>query len=444
MDQNYLVTKSNFFIMNSSYDLSLEEQKIILTLASMVQPSDEEFKPYFFKVSDFIKLLGIKNKSQYREVPKLTKELMKKVFEIRQDKKILQVAWLSSAEYEEGSGLVELQFSPKLKPYMLKLNKLYTSYKLANILSMKSKYSPRVYEILKCNEFKKEKYIEIEIEILRKLLKAENIYPRYNDFKRFILAKAQKELNKLTDISFEFEEIKTGRKVTTLRFYIESKEIQCKDNDIIKVPELIENSQEVKQDETSITIDEVDDMTEESKESDETIFIKNLFDNKLSDIDCTKILAVAKGDLDKIKEAYNIAMQQPKINNLCGFIIACIKDNYTVPITITNINKNEQVDMFNNYEQRQYDWPDLEKKLLGWDSEESNNINPKEELQCFLDSLQENGIDGKPFRYYTIDFDTYEIPGTLKGDLVAFKFKIENNIISLIDPRINKVIASKK
>ncbi|WP_158072859.1 hypothetical protein, partial [Clostridium haemolyticum] len=60
------------------------------------------------------------------------------------------------------------------------------------------------------------------------------------------------------------------------------------------------------------------------------------------------------------------------------------------------------------------------------------------------DSLQENGIDGKPFRYYTIDFDTYEIPGTLKGDLVAFKFKIENNIISLIDPRINKVIASKE
>ena len=40
--------------MNSSYDLSLEEQKIILTLASMVQPNDEEFKPYIFKISDFM------------------------------------------------------------------------------------------------------------------------------------------------------------------------------------------------------------------------------------------------------------------------------------------------------------------------------------------------------------------------------------------------------
>lgn len=29
MDKNYLVTKLNYFIMNSSYDLSLEEQKLI-------------------------------------------------------------------------------------------------------------------------------------------------------------------------------------------------------------------------------------------------------------------------------------------------------------------------------------------------------------------------------------------------------------------------------
>ena len=61
MDKKYLVTKSNYFIMNSSYDLSLEEQKLILTLASMVQPNDEEFKAYKFKIADFIRLLGIEN-----------------------------------------------------------------------------------------------------------------------------------------------------------------------------------------------------------------------------------------------------------------------------------------------------------------------------------------------------------------------------------------------
>ncbi|OOB76386.1 hypothetical protein AXF41_12460 [Clostridium haemolyticum] len=69
---------------------------------------------------------------------------MKKVFEIKEDNRLIQLAWLSSVIYEKGSGEVILKFSPDLKPYMLKLNKLYTSYRLANILSMKSKYSPSI------------------------------------------------------------------------------------------------------------------------------------------------------------------------------------------------------------------------------------------------------------------------------------------------------------
>ena len=73
MDKNYIVKKSNYFIMNCSYDLSLEEQKLILTLSSMVQPADEEFKPYKFKISDFIKLLGVETQTKYTEIPKITK-----------------------------------------------------------------------------------------------------------------------------------------------------------------------------------------------------------------------------------------------------------------------------------------------------------------------------------------------------------------------------------
>jgi plasmid replication initiation protein len=184
MEKNYVVTKSNYFIMNSSYDLSLEEQKIILTLASMVQPTDEEFKPYNFKISEFMELLGVNTKTKYTEIPKITKELMKKVFEIQEGKKIIQVAWLSSVVYEKGAGMVELEFSPRLKPYMVKLGTVFTQYKLANILSMKSKYSPRIYEILKCNEFKKQGYIEIDINELRNLLRCDDIYPLYADFKR--------------------------------------------------------------------------------------------------------------------------------------------------------------------------------------------------------------------------------------------------------------------
>ncbi len=192
MDKDYLVTKSNYFIMNSNYDLSLEEQKIILTLASMVQPTDEQFKPYILKIAEFMELVGVENQAKYTEIPKITKELMKKVFEIHEGDTVIQIAWLSSATYKKGTGMVELEFSPRLKPYMLQLKQKFTQYQLANILTMKSKYSPRLYEVLKCNEFKKQKQIELKIEELRKLLKVEKIYPLYNDFKRKIILQAQK------------------------------------------------------------------------------------------------------------------------------------------------------------------------------------------------------------------------------------------------------------
>lgn len=349
MEKNYLVTKSNYFIMNSSYDLSLEEQKIILTLASMVQPEDEEFKPYIFKISDFMNLLGVNTKTKYTEIPKITKELMKKVFEIEEDDIIIQIAWLSSATYRKGSGIVELEFSPKLKPYMLKLNSMFTQYKLANILSMKSKYSSRIYEILKCNEFKKQGFIEIEILELRRLLKAENIYPLYADFKRYIIIRTQKELKKLTDIWFEFEEIKIGRKVTSIKFYIYSNKLEK--NKEVKDPKK----------EVAVTLDNVDsDLSEDDK-----IFeLYNLFkDYKVGFESIKNILSSANRDIEKVKRVYEYSKTQD-ITNFVGFMISMVKkDIFIEPKKIKGRNSAA------NFKERDYDYNDLERKLLGWDVE---------------------------------------------------------------------------
>jgi len=357
MDNNYIVKKSNYFIMNSSYDLSLEEQKLILTLASMVQPCDEDFKPYKFKIADFMKLLGVDTKTKYTEVPKITKELMKKVFEIEVDDTLTQIAWLSSATYKKGSGMVELEFSPKLKPYMLKLNSMFTQYKLNNILSMKSKYSPRIYEILKCNEFKKQGYIEIKISDLRKLLKAEDIYTRYNDFKRKIIEQSQKELKKISDISFDFEEIKTGRKVTSLRFYIHSNKSK-EANNSISIDAI---------DEVSAAIDEdieIDIISEIKK------IIKGICNKNIKDKTANEFYQIAlenknfnKNPLVLIKEIADYSNTQD-VKNFNGWFKTMLKD-YEKP------TKGHKQLKFNNFEGRgseYYGNPDLERKLLGWDN----------------------------------------------------------------------------
>ena len=199
---------------------------------------------------------------------------------------------------------------------MLKLNSMFTQYKLANILSMKSKYSPRIYEILKCNEFKKQNFVEIKITELRRLLKAENIYPLYSDFKRYIIIRTKKELKKLSDIWFEFEEIKTGRKVTSIRFYIYSNNI--------------ENGKKVYnfKEEDAITLIDTQDLSEDDK-----IFeLYNLFkEYKIGFESIKNILFNANGDIEKVKKVYEYSKTQD-INNFVGFMISMVKkDTFITP-----------------------------------------------------------------------------------------------------------------
>ena len=330
MDKNYLVTKSNYFIMNCNYDLSLEEQKLILTLASMVQPNDEDFKEYEFRINDFMRLLGVDTKTKYTQIPKITKELMKKVFEIQEGNTLLQVAWLSSARYEKGAGTVILKFSPDLKPYMLQLKEKFTQYQLSNILSMKSKYSPRIYEILKCNQFKKQGYIEIEVSELRKLLKTDNIYSLYADFKRKVIIQVQKELKKNSDISFEFEEIKTGRKITSIRFFIHDNSKQK-----LNAPK----------EETPL------DLLEKRIKDTQTIL-----ENRVKDSEALSICGSSDGDMNIIQRAYDYCKDK-KTDNWVGYMIKIIKsmkDGTFNPPQKTG-GKSNDLSKFNNFVGRNYE-----------------------------------------------------------------------------------------
>jgi plasmid replication initiation protein len=215
-----LVTKSNMLI-EANYKLGVVEQKIILCLASNIQPTDSDFKTYTLPIKEFHQLLGLKGSPKYSELRQITKELMQKVFEIRIGNKVAQVSWLSFVAYNETEGTIDIRFDPFLRPYLLQLKREFTSYRLENVVKLKSSYAIRIYELLKQYEKLKERtFLLID---LRKMLGAEDVYPAYGNFKQRVLIPAQKELKQKTDISFEFEEVKVGRRVDKVRFFINSK-----------------------------------------------------------------------------------------------------------------------------------------------------------------------------------------------------------------------------
>jgi hypothetical protein len=217
VNQNKFVTKSNKLI-EANYKLGVVEQKVILCLASNIQPTDSDFKTYTLPIKEFTNLLGLKGKPKYTELRKITKDLMQKVFEIRINKKVIQVAWLSYVAYNESEGTIDIRFDPFLRPYLLELKREFTSYKLENVVQLKSSYAIRIYELLK--QYEKLQERTFFLHELRALLGVKDIYPAYGNFKQRVLLPAQKELRKKTDISFELEEIKNGHRVEKINFII--------------------------------------------------------------------------------------------------------------------------------------------------------------------------------------------------------------------------------
>ena len=221
MNSKHLVTQANNLIeARHNNPLTAREQKIVLTMASMIEPNDDDFKDYRISIKEFSEMLGLEGKAKYTEVKDISKELMSKTIEIPQeDGGWLLVHWVSSAKYVKGEGVLELSFSPKLKPYMLQLKNQFTSYKLSNVLSLNSTYSIRLYELMKKWQHigKWENSIE---ELKLKFGVAEGSYERYNHFKTRVILRAVEEVNKKTDLHIKINEIKKGRSVERIEFVI--------------------------------------------------------------------------------------------------------------------------------------------------------------------------------------------------------------------------------
>jgi hypothetical protein len=106
----------------------------------------------------------------------------------------------------------------------LEIKEKFLKYRLENILNLRSGYSIRMYEILKDwlelnSRYGNKAEKIVSLAELREILEIPRSY-KFFDIKRQILEKAKTELEKHTDILFEYEEIKSGRKVTHLKFII--------------------------------------------------------------------------------------------------------------------------------------------------------------------------------------------------------------------------------
>lgn len=220
-----LIVKSNQLI-EARYDLNLNEQKIILYAISQINRDNKSFNSIELNITEFTDLLDTKGK-RYEEIRNIVRDLRKKEIIINTEDKEYITGWLSSITFSKNTGKIKIRFDDDLIPYLLQLKNRFTRYQLRNILYLKSKYSIRMYELLKQYESIGKR--NFSLKELKKILFIDDQYIRIYDFERFVLIPAKDEINKYTDIKIDYEKQKRGRKIVGIEFLIESK---AQDNQI--------------------------------------------------------------------------------------------------------------------------------------------------------------------------------------------------------------------
>jgi len=218
------VIKSNKLIFTKT-KLSLTAMRFVIVAVSKIKRTDESFTTILIPVQEMASILGMKDGSHlYKKLDGATDEILKTIMKIPEEDGIGKYPLAAKSKYIPKKGAVEFQFHENMAEMLLALQENFTKYNTNNLTFLSSVYSITLFEILKSQEFRK--YFECSVKELRELLGIpEDKYSTYGNFKNRILKHSIELINKNTDILVTLDEIKTGRKITDVKFKIKSRKI---------------------------------------------------------------------------------------------------------------------------------------------------------------------------------------------------------------------------
>lgn len=193
--------------------MTVQQNRIMLYLISKIHPNDFGNEIYSISIREFCKVCNIdfdsgKNHADAKRALKAVAD--KSVWVTQENGDEILLRWLNRVKLNRETNCFEVSFHEDMLPYLYDLQTRYTRYCLDNVLTMKSKYGIRLYELLKSYQFMKEQ-ITFTVDELKKRLDADK-YTRYPDFRRYVLEKAVEDINECSDLEVSYTPVKALNK----------------------------------------------------------------------------------------------------------------------------------------------------------------------------------------------------------------------------------------
>ena len=238
---NYSVIQANELVRSRQDELTLLEAKLVRLAITQVLKDDTDLKTYTISISKLADYLNISSQNIYRDIQELSITLMKKSIFIKSkdgkntskpNYKIFH--WVDFVEYKDG--VITFKLSEHLKPYLVGLDELFTSYRYEEILRLPTNYAIRLYELLMSFaniQLQEIPYnftygnVPIEkdeaifpIEYLREYFNCEAKYPNTGDFIKRVIASSIEDINKYTLLPCSYRTIRQRNKIAFIVFKI--------------------------------------------------------------------------------------------------------------------------------------------------------------------------------------------------------------------------------
>jgi plasmid replication initiation protein len=214
-------------LVNAAQALNLTEKRVvsccIAKIDTMRKGGGSLVNNGLVKLSaaEYAEAAQVTPEAAYMEMRRAADNLFQRYIRIIQETKRgpkeIKFRWVSGVTYHKGEGWIEMRFTPEVAPHLVLLEKRFTSYRLAQASALRSLYSWRLLELL--TQFEPTGWRQIDIEDFHHAVGAKPSHIKnYTETRRWIIEPAIKELTDKDGWNIVCEPIKSGRKVTALKF----------------------------------------------------------------------------------------------------------------------------------------------------------------------------------------------------------------------------------
>lgn len=236
INKNFVVEKSNIFVELKNVNMTLQELRFFSIYLGRINARDISTRCVRFDLSEFREIMNL-GRLNIKYLQDATNKLLCKVINISKPsggyKGFTLFKRVVVDKDESESWYIDIDCSDDALPYFFDLSSSgYVSYRLYNVLSLKSVHQIRLYELFK--KYLKIGTVEISISDLRDYLCLNKSYNRFDRFKACIIDDSQTALLANTDICFNYECGKRGShgKWITIIFHILKNNLNKEDNKI--------------------------------------------------------------------------------------------------------------------------------------------------------------------------------------------------------------------